>query len=450
MKESRPSGFLIIKKYYIINCPLITKEGFLNKKYQSISPFEFTPFGGVGFHHITKLIFMLKIYTIILFLILQHGFFLQKTFAQKETKKTEKKTEKNPERPTELNDTIKINEEANALAQVMAGVEIENNKITENATTKQHAKVFAENWEKLENTRLKKLRTWRDNELSNINQNTQNLFYPFSGPDFLNAYILFPNCDNYLLFGLEKSGELPKIEEMKGVFLQNYLANVRSALSEIFSRNYFITRNMMQNVSANLKGVLPILAVFLAKTDNDIIKIQKVFIERGDKLTYTSLKFQSKYNLVNGLYIEFKNKKKNKIQKMYYFGTDFQDKSMVGKPELVQFIKTFENVTTLTKSASYLLHGSDFSTIRNLVLSQSDAVVQDDTGVPFRYFKPAEWESQFYGKYAKPVKDFNYGYQQDVATKFNTDKSIKAIDFTFGYHWWTDKSSVFRYVKKKK
>ncbi len=374
--------------------------------------------------------FFTNYFFILLFLFFQNFIFYKNLFAQK--------------------DTIKYNVEANTIAQLIAGLPIESDKITENATTKQHAKIFAENWDKLEDARLSKLRTWRDNELAEINQNTSTLFYPFAGPDFLNAYILFPDVDNYLLFGLEKTGELPKIEDMKGVFLQNYLANVRSSLSEIFSRNYFITRNMMQNVSANLKGVLPVISVFLAKTDNQIIKIQKVFIENADKITYTSLKFQSKYNFVNGLYIEFKNKKKNKIQKLYYFGTDFQDKAMVGKQDLVKFIKTFEQVTTLTKSASYLLHGGDFSTIRNLVLSQSNAVVQDDTGVPYRYFKPAEWESQFYGKYARPVKDFNYGYQNDVAQKFNTDKSIKSINFTFGYHWWTDKSSVFKYVKKKK
>jgi hypothetical protein len=352
-----------------------------------------------------------------------------------------------------LIDTIQIDRANTAISELLAALPIEDSSYqhwTKNPNVKTHQTEFNKSWANLETKKLKKMRVWRDNELNDLNKNPHNLFYPFSGPDFLNAYELFPYCDNYLLFGLEKAGELPSAEELQGAFLQNYLLNVRYALSEIFQRNYFITARMSGALNTNLKGVLPILAVFLARTDNQIVKIQKIFLEKSGKLTYTSLGYQSKFNLVWGLCIEFKNKNRNSPQKLYYFGTDLADGAMATKPELTNFIKSFPQKIALTKSASYLMHTANFTAIRNLILSDTEASVQDDTGVPYKYFIQAGWQVKLYGKYDKPIRDFNYGYQPDLMQTYNQNqKNIPLIDFTFGYHWWTDKSGILYFTKSK-
>ena len=47
---------------------------------------------------------------------------------------------------------------------------------------------------------------------------------------------------------------------------------------------------------------------------------------------------------------------------------------------------------------------------------------------------------------AKRVIDF---FSANSDKKFITDaKNVKPIDFTFGYHWWTDNSSIL-YFKRK-
>jgi hypothetical protein len=359
----------------------------------------------------------------------------------------------NPVRAKQLSDTIPMDKEATAISQLLAALPIADSSYPqwkETPALKTHQTEFNKSWANLEAKKLQKMRLWRDNELNDLNKTKHNLFYPFSGPDFLNAYELFPNCENYLLFGLEKAGELPNVKELQGVFLQNYLSNVRYALSEIFQRNYFITARMSGAFNTNLKGVLPILAVFLARTDNQILKIQKIFLEKSGKLTYTSPSYQSKFNLVWGLCIEFKNKQQHNSQRLYYFGTDLADGAMTSKPELTNFIKSFPKKITLTKSASYLMHTSNFTAIRNLILSDTEASVQDDTGVPYKYFIQAGWQAKLYGKYDKPIRDFNYGYQPDLMQVYNQNqKNIPLIDFTFGYHWWTDKSGILYFTKSK-
>ncbi|TAE47785.1 MAG: hypothetical protein EAZ31_10645 [Cytophagia bacterium] len=349
------------------------------------------------------------------------------------------------------NDSLKKQKETNTIVEILSAMAINDSAYQDKTTeAKIHYSEFNAAWEKLEEQKLSKMRVWRNEELEKINLSTQNLFYPFSGPDFLNAYLLYPECDNYLMFGLEKIGELPKLTEMKGVFLTNYLKNVRSAMSEIMSRNYFITKNMSSQISYQLKGVLPILSIFIKRFDNEILSIKKVFIEKNGKPTITSLSYQSKFNLVTGLQIIFKNKQKNKNQTVYYFSTDVQDNAMVNKPELLTFLQSFPEKSTFIKSASYLLHGANFSTMRNFILNNTKSVVQDDTGIPYQFYNQKNWYVQLFGKYARPVKDFNYGYQTDLANRFNVDKTVKPINFTFGYHWWTDKSSILKCTRPEK
>ncbi|MCS6820959.1 MAG: hypothetical protein NZ551_03735 [Microscillaceae bacterium] len=352
-------------------------------------------------------------------------------------------------------DSLLPQQEYTALAKMLAAMPIDYEpykSVYEDKATKLHYLEFEKAWEGLKKQKLDKMQTWRDEELIDLNQQQgSTLFYPFSGPDFLNAYHLFPNCEYYLMFGLERIGELPKKDQMKPPIWANYLFSVRQALSELMQRNYFITARMsvtLNNPNA-VKGVLPLICIFLARTDNEILSIQRVYLDKQGNATYTHLHDYSKKGL-SGLYIVFLNKNKEKAQRLYYFSADLADAAMPAKKELINFIKAFDNKITLIKSASYLLHTTHFSTIRNLILDDTFACLQDDTGVPYSYYVKNNWDVQLYGKYDKPIRDFNYGYQLDLQQRFNTDKTIKPLNFTFGYHWWTDKSSILLCRKKKR
>jgi hypothetical protein len=385
---------------------------------------------------------MLKIFTCLFFL------FLTALQSQGQVRTTPTDSLKKPDKvqaaPPRTDTTF------NAIAHLLAGMPIQEagyKTLSVETAVKAHYTEFAKGWQNLETSRLNKIRTWQNAALAEWDTATYNLFYPFSGPDFLNAYELFPNADNYLLFGLERMGELPALKDLKGVYLQNYLTNIRQALSEIFQRNYFITSRMSGAFNSSVKGVLPILAVFLARTNHEIINIRKFYIQKDGKTLDDATKPKNQ-TLLTGWHIIFKNPKREVTQHLYYLGTDLADGAMANKPELVKWIKNFDHKATLIKSASYLLHTANFNTIRNLILEDSKTVLQDDTGVPYKYFVKAGWEVKLYGKYAPPIRDFNYGFQADLNQKFAADKSIEPLNFTFGYHWWTDKSSIL-YCRKE-
>ena len=88
--------------------------------------------------------------------------------------------------------------------------------------------------------------------------------------------------------------------------------------------------------------------------------------------------------------------------------------------------------------------------IRDLTLSISDALLQDDTGIPFSFFTNSDWKIQLYGKYVKPVKNFPWIHEKDLETAYKTDSSVKPLPFHLGYHWATKEDNELLATKVKK
>src|SRR6202000_1499519 len=96
----------------------------------------------------------------------------------------------------------------------------------------------------------------------------------FAGPDFYNAWWMFPDCENFVLFGLEHIGEVPDIEAMAPRQQQQLFADVRAASADFFDRNYFITENMTRQLrTAQLRGVLPLMMISMAQSGLDILRV---------------------------------------------------------------------------------------------------------------------------------------------------------------------------------
>jgi hypothetical protein len=125
------------------------------------------------------------------------------------------------------------------------------------------------------------------------------------------------------------------------------------------------------------------------------------------------------------------------VRSVYYYFCDISDAGMAKGSALYRLYDGLEGVSTFIKSGSYLLHYSDFSNLRNMILSNSQFVLEDDTGVPYRYFKRLGWDIQLYGAYAKPIEDFPAIVEQkDLKAAYEDPASkVKPLPFHFGYRW---------------
>ena len=75
--------------------------------------------------------------------------------------------------------------------------------------------------------------------------------------------------------------------------------------------------------------------------------------------------------------------------------------------------------------------------IREIVLDKSISLFQDDTGIPFKYMKNRDLNVQCFGKYVKPIKDFEHNndilFQKDLEILYK--KGSTKLPFSLGYHW---------------
>lgn len=81
-------------------------------------------------------------------------------------------------------------------AQLLAGVPptISSSFTLENTIEwKHHRTAMGEQWLSLQR-RLDAIKEWRQENIERERVPCKTLLYPFSGPDFLNAYAFFPSC----------------------------------------------------------------------------------------------------------------------------------------------------------------------------------------------------------------------------------------------------------------
>jgi hypothetical protein len=102
-------------------------------------------------------------------------------------------------------------------------------------------------------------------------------------------------------------------------------------------------------------------------------------------------------------------------------------------PGLLLFLDSLGRVNTFLKATSYMPHRPEFGLIRDTILTRSDVVLQEDTGVPYRYYKPEVWEVHLFGGFSNPIKIFAGYRQADLAKAFGEEGRAKPLPFPIGY-----------------
>ena len=325
--------------------------------------------------------------------------------------------------------------------------------LQETAEWKNFSAGLEKSWADLETKRLGPLKAWAQAELAETNAATKLLFYPFGGPDFLTAFELFPEAETYVLLGLEFVGKLPEFGKDaagEAKHIEAYLGNLNAALSDFFNKSYFITKNMNATLTRDkVDGVLPVICFFLKRTNNSISAVKRIEVmENGQLLEYDFALPRRRYVRPYGIKIEFFTNGTDRLRSLYYFSCDLADTAFGKGSPFYLYAEGLNFETTFVKSGSYLLHYETFTNIRNIILGKSRFVLEDDTGIPYRYFKPAAWESQLYGEYIKPVSDFKGVDQIDLEEAYKDPAKVKKLPFHLGYHWGTNKDSILYFRKK--
>lgn len=261
------------------------------------------------------------------------------------------------------------------------------------------------------------------------------MFYMFGGPDFPHANAFFPDASVYILSGLEPVGALPNPAVLDGRDLSDSLASLRRSLGNYLKYGYFITKEMNAQLrQGDFKGIVPLLYLFLARSEMTIRSVEYVNVAANG-----SLALLRDGRKARGVRIGITGRD-GAPRMLYYFSTDLSNNG-VAKSGFLKFCASQGAGGALLKSASYLLHTGGFSKVRQFLLQYGAVIVQDDSGIPLKYFQQGKWRLRPFGQYLPPIDVFKRHYQKDLARLFRSGNA-EAVNFGIGYHWHPSRTNI--------
>lgn len=332
---------------------------------------------------------------------------------------------------------VTADDTAKFLAGMMPSADSPLIPLTKEPAWQRHARFFDNAFGQLEQRQLSKIRAWSDSHLA---APKPTMFYMFSGPDFLYANAFYPKATTYVLSALEPVGQVPDLTRLPRGALGAALYNVEHSLGSILSFSFFITKQMKTDLRAGqISGTLPILYVFLARSGKTIKGVTPISLDPEGQVKTGN---EGGPNAPRGARITFAGSD-GAEKTLYYFSTDLSNAG-IRSSGFLKFCSTLAPGNSLIKSASYLLHSGNFTTVRDYILANSATIIQDDSGVPLQYYSAKQWRFFPFGRYLGPIGEFPGRFQQSYADLF---RRAEPLNFGIGYRWRTNESNLLLSVK---
>lgn len=335
----------------------------------------------------------------------------------------------------DLKKSAKLTKTARMLAGIKSADDDNFSELENSPAWQAHQNTLANSWSQLEERQISRVKQWSTEELTEINASQPSIFYPFSGPDFLYSYSLFPKAKEMVLVGLEPVGTVPDLTSLDASQFDRKLQEVRNSLYAILQFSFFRTNDM--KVDLQKQGVLPLLYVFMARTNNRLLDVDYVGLDTEANIQPLT------DGLIPGVKIAYVPEEEKEPRTLYYFSTDLSNDGIAKHPEIKEFVAKLDNPVTYLKAASYLMYYDSFSQIKDIALSNSSYLLQDDSGMPLSSFNNEEWNLEFYGNYTTPIALFSNRYQPELRQVYaNNQGEIKPLNFGIGYQFQVNTSNL--------
>ena len=333
-----------------------------------------------------------------------------------------------------------LNDAARYMAGLPGGINSGIGPARDSPRWKLHQANVNELWRQFSSYRQPRIDAFAQRELSSL-RNNGTVFYPFSGPDILFATAFFPHAQNYILCGLEGADPLPNIGQLTAEERETGLDGLYTAITTALNCSFFITKDMRVDLQrTKFKGTLPIMLVFLARLGIEVDSVTSIDLDPNGQIRETSGQGKGYQIRCKGHFGGGKN--------IYYFQQNLANDSLSPTSSFLKFVANFGASSTYLKSASYLMHSEGFSTIRSSILNSSRAVLQDDSGIPFRSFKNPPWDLRLYGTYTGVLDLFKENFQPDLLSAYEKQTlSVENINFGVGYKFNAGQSNLLLAVR---
>lgn len=305
--------------------------------------------------------------------------------------------------------------------------------LEETASWKAYAAEFDASWKRLQTEQLQPVEAFQKRELASVRHTGQYVFYPFSGPDVLYMTRFFPEAKVMVMAGLEPVGSLRVTQRYSAKTLDRDLAGWKQSVSSIFERSFFVTSEMDKEFHGRVAdGLLPMILLLLERSGYTIESYQYGQLSPSGEFGPEEQQTDAPVRKHKAVQIRFHQGNETASRTLYFFKTDL-GQAFDKDPAFAHFLDSLGTPDTMVKSAQFLLHWRMCSGLRRYILDKSNLVLQDDTGVPYSYFRNPAWQVRLYGEYSAPVKPFKRLFQKDLATAFRDPSNVRPLGFSLGY-----------------
>ncbi|HJZ97891.1 MAG TPA: hypothetical protein VKE70_15375 [Candidatus Solibacter sp.] len=307
-------------------------------------------------------------------------------------------------------------------------------ELEQSAAWRQHRKALDDAWKRAGAHLLSGLAEFQREELNRQPMERAAVFYPFSGPDAITPLLCFPHSERYVLVALEPAGTLPAAGHIGKKNLPEYLAATRTTMASILGRSFFVTREMDRQFRGQVTDglMLPILEL-LVRTGHTVLGFRYVRLDEEGRLVERAADYHAPGKVGNkGIEIEYRAATDRSVHRLCYLSVNLANDRLRENTAFSKFAATLKGSSTLLKATSYMLHQPEFSTIRDLIVQVSGTVLQDDSGIPYRYFSGAAWRVQLYGAYQRPYGSFRWMEQKDLRAAYGRP-GVKPLPVEIGY-----------------
>jgi hypothetical protein len=267
----------------------------------------------------------------------------------------------------------------------------------------------------------------------------QTVVYPFGGGDLVSALATYPEATELTTVSLEIAGDIRAIDKADNKRLQSELTQLRDHLGKLFLKAHSRTINLDIETKGAIPGEVAFTMAALAIHGYEPVTFRYFAFAPDGTLQWLTdediakNKNEGRAGPFANAEIRFKKPGETKIRVLRHVAYDLSDGNMKRFPALLKHLQGKGKVSTMTKAASHLLwDDQNFSVIRDYLMTHTDWMISDTTGVPPRIATKYGFVQDVYGAYEWP-EPFGTVNNTDAKAFHDMFKTATPISFRYGY-----------------
>jgi hypothetical protein len=263
--------------------------------------------------------------------------------------------------------------------------------------------------------------------------------YPFGGGDLVSALATYPDATELTTVSLEIAGDIRAIDKADNKRLAGELAQLRDHLGKLFLKAHSRTINLDIETRGAIPGEAAFTMAALAIHGYEPVTLRYFTFNPDGTLKWLTEEDIQK-NKADGragpfanAEIRFRKPGESKVRILRHVAYDLSDQNLKRMPALLKHLEAKGKVSAMTKAASHLLwDDGNFSVIRDYLMTHTDWMISDTTGVPPRIAKKYGFVQDVYGAYEWP-EPFGTVNNTDAQAFHDMFKTATPITFRYGY-----------------